>query len=1137
QLARAAGKLDDAFATLETATNNNPGDAAVLQDLVELATTLGDHEAAARHLTALAQLCTGSRRGTLLLELADIYYDRIEDSARGREAMRAAAEAFGSGARHDTTLRMLATEAASNLAWNVAVDALAAVAPGRRTVIDVTSLATALQRAGRDSEAIALVEDATANHKFDDGGELLQKLRGESVRKSQLAKDLLERARNANSEDASAMREEARNLRDSVGDVGHTSEPGVPVTRVTRPYIARIKLVPAAARAVAAATADEAGWQSVSDPALRSPGAAQAAAAVQAEVPAASVTITGTPAETESAVQAAALYADRDRLIAAHRDTPDDAGVLLALLAHLSGREPELRRKILEETAVTGRGRSLAIALHELAMIARESHQPTHAAALWQRAHVADASYAPVWMPLADALVTADEISAARDLYEAVAASPDYDEQRRKFAAERSESLGRDNAIIVGEVTTSEPSQATGELASAMQLAQEGDLPAAIAAAERAAGSADSSDTAALELLEKLYFEANNVTAASEAIGRQLALAPDDARRSTLWRRRARMYRETLGRDAEAYRCLKEAHAFAPEDSEIAYQLRTAAMVRGEWALAASLIYREIAAISDPRERGALHLELALIFLERLDDEGQAQVNFEQALAFDPTIPAVKLPLARRYEKIERFAEAARFYEEAAASARAADRAGLIEAATRCRTAAVEATGEPGLAAQLDAAEAAGELDRARELARELWRTEPGHPAAYRLLANEHRASGDLTALSELTAIRASHTEVLDDRCAAWLAVARLAEEIGAYDQAATAYDRALAENPRHAESLDARGALAFKQGDFTKADTIYKQLLPGESVLGDDELALRRSLIAERLGRESDALGYAREAGRAAPGRRDVMTRIQELATRLHDLDTALGASRAGIDLIPLEDDDAKLAAQFALVELLRQAGDLEGATAQLERVLRDYPLNGRAIETLVDVHVARSDWTAATRYLYQLVPLAPSATERAERLYRLGEAVLVHLDDVDRADDVFLRASDLDPTHLPTLRRLLDVYWRADDPGAIVEVATELADRGALSNGQHDGDSLAHAIIAAALIGDTQLASRVCEALGEDAPRRITTALASLSGRTGRLQMASATTAIAELARRGVLDLAKIRGAAAGTPVAALL
>src|SRR5262249_42644639 len=150
----------------------------------------------------------------------------------------------------------------------------------------------------------------------------------------------------------------------------------------------------------------------------------------------------------------------------------------------------------------------------------------------------------------------------------------------------------------------------------------------------------------------------------------------------------------------------------------------------------------------------------------------------------------------------------------------------------------------------------------------------------------------------------------------------------------------------------------------------------------------------------------------------------------------------------------------------------------------------------------------------LYQLVPLAPSPAERAERLYQLGEAVLVHVGDVDRADDMFLRASDLDPGHIPTLRRLLDVYWRADDPSGIVEVATELADKDALISGPPPPTALARAVIAAALVGDTPLAERVEAALGEAAPRHIVTALAELADRTGRLSLGTASTAIADLA-----------------------
>jgi tetratricopeptide (TPR) repeat protein len=1217
---RASGKLDDALATLETANHVSPGDPVVLRDLVELASQTEDHEAAARHLAALAALSSGARRGDVLLELADVYYDRLEDPIRGREAMRAAADALGSGARRDATLRMLASEASTHLAWDVAVDALSAIAGEKRAAADVRSLAIALTRAGRDADGIAVLEEAGS--RFEDGGELLSHLRAEALRKASLAVTLEQRASASPGSEAGELRAEAGDLRAAIGEpaddagavnpdagpgaeataadaatepagepsdasaagepAADAGEPGaVDPSRTTtlrgtgsekppaspgmysirrnressQPPIGRLKLVaitPGDAAVARLSTDDDnddedAGWVSVSDPRIKSgpiqvpdesedvhegEPAAQAehvAAVAPVEPDRPSVVISGTPSETAFALDLAAASADRDRLLAARREHPDDPSMLLAVLAHLGNREPALRRDILEDAARTSKGRALAIALHELALLARDARDASRASALWTRAHETDPAFAPVWIHLADAVAAADDLDTARALYERVAAASEYDESRRAFAADRAEALGRDESIVRGEIQP----RAQSELRRAMLLSEAEDWPGAIAAAERAA-TADPSSSDPLELLEKLYLASGDVTSASEAIGRQLMVIEDPPRRAMLWQRRARLYRDTLGRDAEAYRCLKEAHACSPVDPEIAYQLRTAAMVRGEWALAASLLYREIGASANPRDRGALHLELALIYEERLEDDAQAQVNYEQALAFDPSIPAAKLPLARRYEQIGRHTDAARLYEDAASTARAGDRASLLAAAARARTVGAERVESPDLAAQLERAEAAGDLEAARELAHQLWSAKPGHASAFRLLANFHRTSGDLAALSELTTIRTNHAESSDDRASAWLEVARLAEEVGSFDQAARAYDLALIEDPSHVGALDARGSLAFRIGDFATADLIYRDLGPGESVLGDDELALRRSMIAEQLGRDTEALEHARVAAAAAPARRDLLMRVQELATRGGELDLALAAARSVLELVPLDDDDAQLATSLALVELQRQAGDIEAAVSQLERVLRDHPLHAPTLEALAELQMARSDWAAATRYLYQLVPLAPSPVARAERLYRLGEAVLVHLGDTDRADDVFLRASDLDPSHIPTLRRLLDVYWRADDPGALVEVASELADKNALANGPLHESSLGHALVAAALLGDTQLANQIGVVLGDEAPRRVAAALAELAGREGRLQLATASTAISELARRGMIDLAKLRAAAAGTPVA---
>ena len=1079
--ARAAGKPADAFASLEAANHVNPGDAEVLRELIELANELDDTTAAATHASTLADLLSGPRRGDALIELADICYDRLGDAVRARAAMRAAADAYGPGRRREATLRMLASEAASHLAWDVTVDALDAVAPDRRTAPDITQLAAALQRAGRDADAVAVVEEAQANARYDDGGVLVAQLRAEIVRKTALAEKL---EATAKTDGESTLHAEAVQLWHAVGRAG------------TAPILAELDEPPA-----------------------------------PPEPP--SVKIDATPAEAAKAVAAAAASADRDRLVAAHVAHPDDAGVLLALLAHLGDKESDLRREALERSASSGAGRARAIALHELAAFARTRDQdPVRAASLWSEAHRADASYAPVWMPLADAFVAADDMIAARDLYERVASSDEYDDARRAWAADRAEALSFDASIVSGEIRMPPPG-IHPELTRAHELADKGDWAAAIGAAERAANVSD--DVGALELLERLYLEVGDITAASEAIGRQLVVRTEVGDRAALWRRRAKIYRDALGREAEAYRCLKEAHAASPADPEVAYQLRTAAMVRGEHALAASLLYREIAGSTNPRDRGALHLELALIYDERLDDPTQAQVNYEQALAFDPTIPAAKVPLAKRYEALGRYADAAKLYDTAAGAARPAERQLLVDAAKRCRDA--EAHAEPDLAVQIERASTAGDLDATADLSHQLWRTDPGHPTAFRVLAGVKKASGDLPGLTELTTVRATRADS-DERASLWLEVARLAEETGALDQAARAFDLALIEDPGHIGALDARGALAFRLGDLATADLIYRDLAPGESVLGDDELAHRRSLIAEKLGRDGEALAHAQNAAETGPGRRELLQRVQELATRTGDLHIALDAARRVLDLVPLDDDSAQIATGFELVELMRAAGDLDGAVYQLERIIRDFPQHAHALEQLVEVHVGRSDWASATRYLYMLVPLAPTPAARADRLYRLGEAVLVHLGDIDRADDVFLRASDLDPGHVPTLRRLLDVYWRADDPAALVEVATELVSTGALSRGQPiDRSSLAQALVAAALLGDTKLATSLRDALGEATPASLAAALGELATRDGRLALGSASTAIAELGRRGIVDLATLRAAAAGTPVATAL
>ena len=457
--ARTAGKLGDAFASLEAANHVAPGDPGLLRELVDLASELGDHEAAARHCAALADLLVGPRRGDALLELADLCYEQLADAPRARAAMRAAADAFGgTSRRRDATLRVLASEAGTHLAWDVVIDALEAISADRLGKPDLAALATALVRADRVDDAIALAESGAA--KLDDGGALLAQLHAERARRAAVDAKPVEGSGSAGPRSAAEGRR-GESTDDTPAGAAHVAQI---VRGVGRAHTAPIALP---------GLDDE-----DDDDASQRP----------------SVTVAATAAEAERAVALAAATADRARLVDAHRAQPGDVGVLLALLAHLGDREPELRRETLERSATHGTGRARAMALHELAGTARtREHDAQRAATLWAEAYRADPAYAPVWMPLADALAAADDLDGACALYEKVADSVDYDPPRRAWAAERAEALSRDDSIVSGEIRVPRSAAADAprsELANARQLADAGDWTAAIAAAERAAAAA-----------------------------------------------------------------------------------------------------------------------------------------------------------------------------------------------------------------------------------------------------------------------------------------------------------------------------------------------------------------------------------------------------------------------------------------------------------------------------------------------------------------------------------------------------------------------------------------------------------------------------------------------------------------------
>ena len=667
--------------------------------------------------------------------------------------------------------------------------------------------------------------------------------------------------------------------------------------------------------------------------------------------------------------------------------------------------------------------------------------------------------------------------------------------------------------------------------------------------------------------LEAIYERAGDWDALTELLGKRIVETPDRDARAALWYRRARLYRDVLHREAETYRCLREAHACAPDDAEIAHALRAVAMARGEWALAAQLLYREIAAAPTRRDQGALHLELALIYDEKLLEPEQARVNYEEALALDPAIPAAPRPLARIYELAARHHDAALMWERAAELARPADRAALLLRASAAagragaidnarrlaETAALAADAADDAATAREAraevtrlapveerpartlaaagsddervtaletalvdAQARGDAEAADRHATALLDLDPSNGLAFRHLAGNAESRGDWPAVTALLTARAMVIPDPAERATLWFELGRVHElHRGELAAAAAAYDRALDAEPDHPGALDARATLAFRDQDWERADALYRRIQAGRSSLSRELVLLRRVAIAEARGRLDEALAIAREAASADGASRDAFTAAVKLGVRLGDFAAAAIAARAALELIPPDDVAASLEARLELADLLRMAGDGDAAAELFEQVLAEDPRNLRALSAFADLQTQRGHLADAARALRTLAGIADLPARKAELVYRLGELYLRTGEALD-ADDAFLRASDLDPAHLPTLRRLIDVYWRADEPGSLLDVATELAQGNHLL-GSTDRLTLARAAIAAAATAALHLASRIAAFLGDDAAPLLARALAELGPEHRELTLESAGAGLRELARKG--------------------
>jgi Tfp pilus assembly protein PilF len=167
--------------------------------------------------------------------------------------------------------------------------------------------------------------------------------------------------------------------------------------------------------------------------------------------------------------------------------------------------------------------------------------------------------------------------------------------------------------------------------------------------------------------------------------------------------------------------------------------------------------------------------------------------------------------------------------------------------------------------------------------------------------------------------------------------------EAAAGDRAAARmwYERAVAANPDHAQSLNSLGVLAAEEGDFAAAEGWYRRALAVEP--RSDEILGNLGTLAERRGNLEGAVGFYDQALRLWPHSYRTRANLGLVLLRLGD------AARARENLSMAAEHlktDASVWGNLALA--CERMGDGAEAARAFREVLRLDPANARAAEGL---------------------------------------------------------------------------------------------------------------------------------------------------------------------------------------------
>src|SRR6185312_1784460 len=479
----------------------------------------------------------------------------------------------------------------------------------------------------------------------------------------------------------------------------------------------------------------------------------------------------------------------------------------------------------------------------------------------------------------------------------------------------------------------------------------------------------------------------------------RVGVEPTVERRAEMLLEVAKIFEHEVGDLSKAFTALVAAYKEHPRPEAWA-ELERLAQATGTWSELLSELAEVMPTLPDG-ERAQAWLRLSKLYADKLGSAEYALTALDEALKLDPGLAEAGELRIGLYKRLERWSELQQAYGD---SGRFVEQAEVLEA---------RIGDSAGAAAAYRAA-----LDQ-----------EPTAHEARAALENLLRKTSEWRALAAVLDERVGYATGEEARALKAEAAALFADRLDDRKEAIARYEALSSEDAKDLTVLRALERLYSADGQEQQyIETLGRQ---AEAVDSDRERAAiyRRmaSLWEEIPGSSARAEECLEKLLAVDPRSEDALRSLERLYYAERKWNELIEACRRHAALVP-PPNAGEICFQIAAI-YEHELRDWDKAIEAYLDVETHLPNHGDTMEALTRVYEKIEAWQKAADVLERRAQVAEVKSQKLEMVHRAGEIYAEKLGDARQAETRFVRALELDPTHVGSMTALVEIYRKNGD------------------------------------------------------------------------------------------------------------